>query len=199
MRWSHGSSLGMVFLVLLSLAPAAAAQPRAPFTVGIVECNGNLTPVATFDGEDWNRGGGLSKSWTLWFENTGPDSGRGPRKGWAARLSPARRAIVATGLVRSPLTWSGGNLALATDAGDRVAVLIDCRIRVPEPRMGIATTGEPPPELVERLEPEGKDSRRIAAWARDVFNKLESQALEHVVTNRRYDVLGGFPDPCEDL
>ena len=43
--------------------------------------------------------------------------------------------------------------------------------------MGIATTGEPPPELVERLEPEGKDSRRIAAWARDVFNKLESQAL----------------------
>lgn len=204
MRWTRRFCFGPVLAVLLFVAPSATAQTGQPFTVGIVEANGNLTPVATFDGaswstpwpvhgflsqnpppwpdlpEDWNRGGGSLKSWTLWFEVPGPDSG----------LSPGRRALTATGLVKSSTKWTRDNLALATDAGDRYAFLCPGYIRC---IMGIATTGESP-ELVEIPEPEDKDSRRIAAWVRDVFNKLESQALEPVVTNQRYDILGGYPD-----
>ncbi len=119
-------SFWLVLPVFLFFAPAGSAQTGSAFTVGIVEANGNLVPVATFDGsgwsnpwpvdlaldenapswpdlpEDWNRGGGSLRDWTLWVDTPGPspEDSRRPWE-WATRLLPGRTAFVAGGLVES--------------------------------------------------------------------------------------------------
>ena len=91
-------------------------KKQSPFAVGIVEANGNLVPVATFNGvywsspdlvRDWKRGGESLGEWTLWYENPGPspeDPSRAWR--WIDRLSPARIGIGTTGLVGSEMLCS---------------------------------------------------------------------------------------------
>lgn len=173
-------------------------KKQSPFAVGIVEANGNLVPVATFNGvywsspdlvRDWKRGGESLGEWTLWYENPGPspeDPSRAWR--WIDRLSPARIGIGTTGLVGSEMLCSR-NLALATDAGDHRKSLIECDNCCPEPKRGIATTAKSPPGLVEGLDPKGEDRRRITAKVRDTFNELENQAFER--THSSYGTVDG--------
>ena len=213
MLWNYGSSFRLALPVLLFFVPTASAQMDLPFTVGIVEANGNLVPVATFDGagwsspwpvdlaldettpswphlpEEWNRGGGSLRNWTLWFENPGPSSENSQLPWeWVTRLSPGRTALTANGFVESKPLCSK-NLALATDAGDLRSSLIQRKNSCPDPKRGIATTAESPPGLVERLDLEGEDSRRIAARVQDIFNVLESQELDRVA--RMYGTVEG--------
>ena len=181
-------------------------QKRSPFTVGIVEANGNLVPVATFNGwswsspdlvRDWKRGGESLGEWTLWYENPGP-SPKYPWM-WTDRLSPVRIGIATTGLVGSEMLCSR-NLALATDAGDRRKSLIECDHCCPDPKRGIATTAESSPGLVERLEPKGEASRRMTAMVLDTFNELENQAFER--TPYSYGTVEGkltYMEPWRDV
>ena len=167
-------------------------EPSPPFKVGIVEANGNLVPVATFDGEDWShidlaedwRNGTRVKStgeWTLWYENPGP-SPESPHRAlsWIDRLSSVRIEIATTGVIASEPRCNHGDriFAMATDAGDRSKSLIECDYCCPEPKRGFATTSNSPPDRVTRLDPESEDGRRIAAQILDTFNELENKALE---------------------
>ena len=179
--------------------PKPRPEPSPPFAIGIVEASGNLSPIATFDGENWSgidwkklaenwRSGMRVKfpgEWTLWYENRGP-SPESPRRAlsWIDRLSQVRIEIATTGVieVESPCNW-GRILAIATDAGDRSKSLIECDNCCPEPKRGIATTLESPPNLVERLDPEGEDSRRIAARILETFNELENRAFDGTYHN----------------
>ena len=169
-------------------------EPSPPFAVGIIQANGNLVPITTFDGEDWSRidlaedwrNGVRVKStgeWTVWYENPGP-SPESPHKAlaWIDRLSPVRIEIATTGLIASkPRCNHGyGIFVMATDAGDRSKSLIECDYCCPEPKRGIATTSETPPNLVERLDPEGEDTRRIATQILESFNELENYALHGI-------------------
>ena len=174
-------------------------EPSPPFTVGIVQANGNLVPIATFDGEDWSRidlaedwrNGVRVKStgeWTVWYENPGPSS-ESPHKAlaWIDRLSPVRIEIATTGLIASKPRCNHGDgiFAMATDAGDRSKSLIECDYCCPEPKRGMATTSKSPPDRVARLEIESGDGRRIAAQIKDTFNELEHKAFEG--THTEYD------------
>ena len=60
-------------------------EQSPPFKVGIVQANGNLVPLATFDGrhwsridlaEDWRNGRRVQSKgeWTLWYESSDPGS-----------------------------------------------------------------------------------------------------------------------------
>ncbi len=208
MLWNHGLSYWLVLPVLLFFVPIASAQISSPFTVGLVEANGNLVPVAAFDGEGWsnpwpvdlaldtntpswpnlpevwNRGSGSLKDWTLWLENPGPPFGDSRRKwhDWTARLSSGRTALAISGLVESEPLCSK-NLALITDAGDRSSSLIQCTSCCPNPKRGIATTSESPPELVERLGPEDEDAVNAATGVRNSFDAIEDQEVERLVSS----------------
>ena len=167
-------------------------EPSPPFKVGIVQANGNLVPLATFNGghwshidlaEDWTMGKQVKSTgeWTLWYENPGP-SPESPRRAlsWIDRLSPVRIEIATTGLIGSEPRCNHGDriFAMATDAGDRRKSLIECDYCCPEPKRGFATTANSPPNLVDRLDAESEDGRRIAAQILDTFNELENKALE---------------------
>ena len=179
---------------------------QSPFTVGILQANGHIVPVATLIGgswsplnpadlvQDWKRGGERFGKWTLWYENPGP-SPEDPYRpdGWVDRLSPARLGITATDLVGSK-THCSSNLALATDAGDRRGSLIECDYCCPEPMRGIVTTSGPPPGLVERLDPEGEDSRRLTAKLLHTFNELENRAFKHRPYRLCYSANGDLTD-----
>ena len=191
----------LVATVLLAVAPHVFSETRSDFTVGIVEANGNLVPVATYDGsewsspwpldltldqnaprwpnlpEEWHRGSGSLQDWTLWFENPGPSTSSSRyRWEWVTGLSPRNTAVFADGLVKSAMKCSQ-NLALSTDAGDLRSSLIECDNCCPEPKRGIATNGAVPPKLVERLEPEAELSQTIASRLTETFNALESEAI----------------------
>lgn len=74
---------------------------------------------------------------------------------------------------------------VSTDIGDRRASLIKCDNCCPEPKMGIATTGKSPPTLVDKLDPESEEVRRISAQILDTFNEFENKAFEQ--PHRKYD------------
>jgi len=176
----------------IGFVPKPGPETSPPFAVGIVQANGNLVPIATFDGEDWcridlaedwRRGkrGKSTGKWTLWYENPGP-SPESPHRSmaWIDRLSPVRIEIATTGLIASePRCNHGyGIFAMATDAGDRSKSLIECDYCCPEPKRGIATTSKSPPDRVARLDPENEEDRRIAEQIVDTFNELENRAFE---------------------
>jgi len=194
--------------VSIRSGPKPRPEPSQPFAIGIVEAHGILRPIATFDGEDWSviygkhlaearRSGKRVKfpgEWTLWYENPGrsPES---PRRAlsWIDRLSPVRIEIATTGVIEVEASCGYGRMpAIATDAGDRSKSLIECDYCCPEPKRGIATTLESPPNLVERLDPEGEDSRRIAAQILETFNELENRALEETYYNYYDDKTEAF-------
>ena len=133
--------------------------------------------------EDWTSGKRVKSTgeWTLWYENPGP-SPESPHKAlaWIDRLSPVRIEIATTGLIASETRCTGRTFVMATDVGDRSKSLIECDYCCPEPKRGIATTSETPPNLVERLDPEGEDTRRIATQILETFNELENYALHGI-------------------
>ena len=201
---TFGGRPGRVGLIQIASEPG---QKQSPFTVGIVEANGNLVPTAHFDGvswsppnlvEDWKRGRPGVRSlgeWTLWYENPGPTPEDPHRsEAWIDRLSPVRIGIAINGLVGSEMRCSR-NLALVTDAGDRRKSLIECDHCCPEPKRGIATTSKSPPGLVERLDPEGEESRRLTARVLDTFNELENKAFEETHHHRTGETLAEYTEP----
>ena len=164
-------------------------EPSPPFKVGIVQANGNLVPLVTFDGEDWSRvdlaedwrSGRRVQStgeWTLWYESSDPGS---------PQLFPASIEIATTGLIATEPRCNYGDriFALATDAGDLRESLVTCKNCCPEPKRGIATTSKSPPDRVARLDPENEDDRRVAAQILDIFNELENKEFER--TRHEYD------------
>ncbi len=189
-------------VILLAGSAPVAAEPRSGLAVGIAQANGNLVPVATFDGSGWSSpwpldrrldenlakglelpaewlgGIGSLRDWTLWFENPGPQASNRRRSAeWTAGLSASGTPVVADGLVTSAMGCSS-NLALSTDLEDLRSSLIECDSCCPEPKRGIATTGPVPPELVERLEPEAALTRMIVMRLAQTFDLLESRAIE---------------------
>jgi len=161
-------------------------EPSPPFAVGIVKANGNLMPIATFDGVDWSdinlweeRESGRSvnsmlksmEEWTLWHEDPGPSpKSRDVALAWTDRLSPVRIGITADDVVKVDFLedscLEGTALVLATDAEDRSkSLLIHCDNCCPKPKRGIETTAEPPPHLEERVDPQSQRGRRPACEA----------------------------------
>jgi len=205
------SQLVVVAILLLCLPtqaqdsisfPNAPAQDRQPpFAVGIVKANGNLLPIATFDGVVWSEinlweereSGRSTKSmlksmeeWTLWYADPGPSpESRDIALAWIDRLSPVRIGITADDVVEVDFSedscLDGTALVLATDAEDRSkSLLIDCDNCCPKPKRGIATTAESRPHLTERVDPESESGRRILARITDTFNELEQKELEGI-------------------
>lgn len=178
-------------------------QKQSSFAVGIVEANGNLVPVATYSGwswsspdlvRDWKHEGEFRGDWTLWYENRGPSPDDPYRPdAWIDRLSPVRIEIAATGLVGSESACYK-NLALATGAGDRRGSLIECDNCCPGPMRGIATNSGTRPGLVERLDPDGEESRNLTALLLDTFNDLENRAFKHKPYRLCYSVGDGPTD-----
>lgn len=157
-------------------------EPSPPFAVGIVQANGNLVPLATFDGRDWSRidlaedwrNGTRVKStgeWTLWYESSDPGS---------PQLFPARIKIATTGLIATEPRCNARMFALATDARNLRESLVTCKYCCPEPKRGIATTSKSRPDLVAGLDTDGAagrsiEARQIKAWILESFNELEKK------------------------
>ena len=139
----------LVAVTLLSGPMPVLAEERSGFTVGIVEANGNLVPVATFDGSDWSspwpldlvldqdlpewpdvpaewhRGGGSLRDWTLWFENLGPSPSHDHYSlDWPSEMIPSNTALVANGFLISNMHCSK-TFALSTNESDLTAVLLE--------------------------------------------------------------------------
>ncbi len=118
--------------------------------------------------------------WTLWFENQGrlfDDSRR--YYDWTDRILPAAAPLAANGILDS-IAHCSGNLALATDIGPRLELIV-CTNCCPETKMGIATTGDAPPAQVERVDPESADSLRLADGILPIFEMLESEAIVEAI------------------
>ena len=213
----------LVAVTLLSGPMPVLAEERSGFTVGIVEANGNLVPVATFDGSDWSspwpldlaldqnlpewpdvptewhRGGGSLRDWTLWFENLGPSPSHDHYSlDWPSEMIPSNTALVANGFLISNMHCSQ-NFALSTNAPDLTALLLKGRSRCSEPKMGVATNSDNPPELVERLDLHSDLVHMIITHLTDTFDSLESEAVsvrsqEMGVTDGQLNEFGHWTD-----
>ena len=183
---------GVVNFATIEFVSKPAPKLLPAFTVGIVEANGNLVPIAAFNGRDWSHidlaedwiNGEQVKStgeWTLWYERSDPDS---------PQLSPASIEIATTGLIATEPRCNPRMFVLATDAGNLRESLVTCKYCCPEPKRGIATTSKSRPDLVASLDTEGAagrsiEARQIKAWILETFNDLEKKRFAQ--THYAYD------------
>lgn len=157
---------------------------KPPILVGIVEANGNLFPIASFDGSSWKIAtaaslAGRPMEWTLWYETQPPVDWQS----WIRRLKPTKTEFTSTGLYGEIMYCETLGMGISTDLGDRSASLIESKHNCPEPKVGIATTGKSPPMLAEALDLHGGEARRLLEAITDRFNLMEDQASARVIFN----------------
>lgn len=185
----------IVLLLMLTWAFGQTPQPSPPFSVGIVQRNGDLDPLIAFNGKDWaiialvhelstftENQYQTTGEWTLWYEDSGHMDGQ---------LSPVRIELATTGVISYEATCSAGPGArtrvVATDAEDLSESREACSWCCPEDMRGIATTSKSRPDLVSSLDAEGCsiEARQVKAWLLRAFNELEFNQFEKPY--REYD------------
>lgn len=168
-----------LYVALTLLVEVASGQERPSFTVGIVQYNGNIVPIGSFDGElwsnpwpleldgdpdvgllddafpEWTAGLGVPEHWTLW-----PESGE---------LSP----VVARGLAQSS-THCSENFAITTDIPPHP---LECDNCCPIPKLGLAATGDTALVSVQAIEAGSAESVSLLNRMKSTFEELESNAV----------------------
>lgn len=178
----------MFTLAALLLTTHAATAQTGTFTVGIVEANGNVVPIAEFNGTEWTVWSTETTpgtdpeplEWTLRFENPGPiEQDSRITYDWIERLAPGDTPFGTSELVES-VSLCSTNLAIRTTLEPKPELIV-CEYCCPETKRGIATTGLSAPLAVEGVDPGGDEGRLIATLIAPRFGYLETQAVEAAI------------------